>query len=238
MVLCQMCRRFTLVNLVHCCQLLMSFFGMSLSYVSRGLLCHLVLYVARHLICAVTLRKIRKGKGKCNFYVAKKPFFNLVGTHEAQRSPVELAADALDFMQHICPEEFEQNCNPKFIVNMDQTPILFTCHSKKTLEWKGMKSVNICTSTNDTKRATMAISECADDSKLPPMLLFRGSQCSWIAKEEFPNFPPGCKNYCQENAWMDERAMIEWVEIFSNLTLKWHQKMLFHCLCWIPPGAI
>ena len=59
----------------HCCQLLMSFFVVSLSYMNRGLLCHHVLYVARHLICAA--RKIRKGKGKCNFKVAEEPFFEV-----------------------------------------------------------------------------------------------------------------------------------------------------------------
>ena len=30
-------------------------------------------------------------------------------------------------------------------------------------------------------------------------------------KKEFPNFPPGCKYYFQENACIDERAIIEWV---------------------------
>ena len=58
-----------------------------------------------------------------------------MGTHETQRSPVEAAADALDFMQHSCPKDSEHNCNPKFIINMDQTPISFTCHSKK--HWNG-----------------------------------------------------------------------------------------------------
>ena len=57
-----------------------------------------------------------------------------MGTHETQRSPVESAADVLDFMQHICPKVSEQDCNPKFIVNIDHTPIFFTGHSKKTLE--------------------------------------------------------------------------------------------------------
>ena len=114
--------------------------------------------------------------------------------------PVESAAYALDFMQHICPKVSEQNRNPKFIINMDQTPIFFTCHSKKTLEWKGTKSVNIPTSTIDTKRATLAVSMCADGSKLTPMLIFKGTENDWIVKKEFPNFPPGCEYYCQEIA--------------------------------------
>ena len=134
-----------------------------------------------------------------------------MGSHETQRSPVESAADELDFMQHIHPKVSEQNHDTKFI-NMNQTPIFFTCYSKKTLEWKGTKSLNINTSMNVTNRATLTVSVCADGSKLPPMLIFKGTQNSQIAKNEFPNFPPGCKYYCQKIAWIDERVMIEWVE--------------------------
>ena len=123
-----------------------------------------------------------------------------IGTHETQIFPVESAADTLAFMQHIHPKISEQNHGPKFIINIDKTPIFFTCHSKKTLEWKGTKSVNIHTSTNDTKRVTLAVSVCVDGSKLPPMLIFKESQNCWIANNEFPNFPPSCKYYCQENA--------------------------------------
>ena len=97
-----------------------------------------------------------------------------MGTPEIQRSPVELAADAYDFMQHVGPKISEQNHDATFIINMDQTPIFFTCHPKKTLEWKRTKIVNIFTSTNDN-----------DGSKLPSMLIFKGNENGWIVKEEF-----------------------------------------------------
>ena len=54
--------RFILVDLVYCYQLLMSFVGMSLSYVSRGLLWHLILYVTRHLIFASTFGENQKAQ--------------------------------------------------------------------------------------------------------------------------------------------------------------------------------
>ena len=56
----------------------------------------------------------------------------------------------------------------------------------------------------------MAVSVCADGSKLPPMFIFKGTQNGWIAKKEFANFPPSCKYSCPENTWVDKRAMIEW----------------------------
>ncbi len=45
----------------------------------------------------------------------------------------------------------------RFILNMDQTPVFFSMTSKRTLEVIGVKTVHIRTSTNDTKRATVAV---------------------------------------------------------------------------------
>ena len=67
MVLCWICGRFIMVDLDHWCQLLTSIFDMSFSYMSKGLLWHLILYVERHLICNVTFGEIIKGKGECHF---------------------------------------------------------------------------------------------------------------------------------------------------------------------------
>ena len=71
--------------------------------------------------------------------------------------------------------------------------------------------MNIHNSTNDTKEP-LWLYLCADGSKLPLMLIFKGTQNGQIAKKEFPNISPGCKYYCQENEWMDERAIVEWVQ--------------------------
>ena len=53
---------------------------------------------------------------------------------------------------------------------------------------------------------------CADGTKLPPMLIFKGKQNGRIATEEFPMFPTGCEYFCQENAWIDGGAMLQWVK--------------------------
>jgi hypothetical protein len=39
---------------------------------------------------------------------------------------------------------------------MDQTPVYFFMSTKKTLEFVGKKTIHICTSTNNTRQATMA----------------------------------------------------------------------------------
>ena len=91
-------------------------------------------------------------------------------------------------LQHICPKVNEQNHNPKFIIDMDQNPIFIPSHSKKILEWKGIKSVNTCTSTDNTKRATLAVPVCADGKKLLLILIFKGTRKCQIVNKEIQIF--------------------------------------------------
>ena len=107
---------------------------------------------------------------------------------------------------------------------MDQTPVLLISHPKQNLTMRGVKKVTIHTSTQDTRQATHAVTMCADGTKLPPMLIFKGKQNGRIAAKEFPTFPTGCEYCCQKNAWMDESAMLEWVKKKTKTT---------HCMCWI-----
>ena len=54
--------------------------------------------------------------------------------------------------------------------------------------------------------ATLAVTVCADGMKVS-----KGKQISRIAAKECPMFSTGCEYFCQENAWMDENAMLECV---------------------------
>ena len=64
---------------------------------------------------------------------------------------------------------------------MDQTPVFFTSHSKQILEIRGVKTITIRTSTQDTIRATFAVTVCVDRTKVLPMLVFKGKQNGRIA---------------------------------------------------------
>ena len=52
----------------------------------------------------------------------------------------------------------------------------------------------------------------ASGKLLTPMLIFKGKPNGWIVKCEFPEYPEGCVYACQDNAWMDEQVMLQWVE--------------------------
>ena len=52
----------------------------------------------------------------------------------------------------------------------------------------------------------------ASGKMLTPMLIFKGKPNRRIVKHEFPEYPEGCVYACQDNAWMDEQVMLQWVE--------------------------
>ncbi len=88
-----------------------------------------------------------------------------MGTHETQRKPKDVATEALDYMNIMRSILEGPHRDRRFILNMDQTPVFFCMTRKKTLEVIGVKTVHIRTSTNDTKRATVAVTIAANGSK-------------------------------------------------------------------------
>ena len=135
-----------------------------------------------------------------------------MSTNESQRDPRETSAEALDFVRSVCPKLTQPCRHQDFIINMDQTPIPFTYNSTKTLEVVGRRTVHVRKSTNDTKRATFAMTVTASGKVLKPYLVFKGKPQGRIEKREFPTFPKEILYACQENAWMDERVMLLWVD--------------------------
>jgi hypothetical protein len=68
-----------------------------------------------------------------------------LGTNESQRSPAQVAAEALDYIQNVARPKVSQEGgrHADFILNMDQTPIPFTYNARKTLELVGRHTVHI-----------------------------------------------------------------------------------------------
>ena len=135
-----------------------------------------------------------------------------MGTHESQRAPDEVAEEATEYMTAARKLVLGGHRDRRFIMNMDQTPVYFSMAPKKTLAKKGEKTVHIRTSTSDTKRATVAVTICADGTVLPSVVIFKGKPGGRIEKTEFATFPPNHQYHCQAAAWMDESVMIAWVD--------------------------
>jgi len=135
-----------------------------------------------------------------------------MGPYTSQRSPAEVEGEASDFMRFMCVIVSGANCDRRFILNMDQTPVFFSMSSKKTYEVIGKKTIHIRTLTNDMKRVTVTVTIAADGTVLPSTLVFKGKPGGRIEKNEFKTHPNGHFYKCQENAWMDEEMMIAWVK--------------------------
>ncbi|MFM7225765.1 MAG: hypothetical protein ACKO1Y_10145 [Actinomycetota bacterium] len=135
-----------------------------------------------------------------------------MGTHETQRKPDDVAQDASEYMVLMRPFLEGPHRDRRFILNMDQTPVFFSMTSKRTLEVIGVKTVHIRVSPNDTKRATVAVTIASEGTVLPSMIVFKGKADGRIAWSELSTYPTTHHYQCQDNAWMDERVMITWVD--------------------------
>ena len=136
-----------------------------------------------------------------------------MGMHELQCKPEEVEGEAKDYMCLIHPFLIGNQCDPRFILNMDQMPVNFLMNAKRTLEIIGKKTIHILTSTNDTKRATVVVKIVGDGMVLPFVMVFKGKVNGCITKKEFATFPTSHHYHCQNAAWMDERVMLlAWVD--------------------------
>ena len=52
----------------------------------------------------------------------------------------------------------------------------------------------------------------ASGKVVKPLLIFKEKRGGRILTREFPTFSPQIVYACQDNAWMDEKAMLQWVE--------------------------
>ena len=135
-----------------------------------------------------------------------------MGTHVSQRAPAETESEARDFIMVTCPKVSDPCHHQDYVLNMDQTPIQFSFNQKSTLELIRQRTVHVHKSTSDTKRATCALTITASGKMLDPVMVFKGKPNGRIVTCEFPEFPDGILYTCQDNAWMDEKVMLQWVE--------------------------
>jgi hypothetical protein len=134
-------------------------------------------------------------------------------THKAQDHPSVAMNNAKLFVQSTRPFFQAPNRAQPFIINMDQTPVDLSDPPDKTLNQKGAKTINSRAPKCNMGRITAFLTVCADGTKLPPLLVFKGKPGGQIEREFVKeSYPPECKYIVQQNAWTDERVMLFWVE--------------------------
>jgi len=74
------------------------------------------------------------------------------------------------------------------------------------------KTINVRSSTGDTKHVMLAVAVDAGGHMLPPMLIFKGAAKGRIASREIGTFPDGGHYACQKKG-MDDEMMHKWIDL-------------------------
>jgi hypothetical protein len=112
-----------------------------------------------------------------------------MGTYMLQCPLAEVESKALDYMQFMHQIVLSNNCDRRYVFNMDQMPVYFLMNAKHTLELIRKQMVHICTSSDDMERVTIVVTIAADGMVLPSMLIFQGQPSGHIARMEFATYP-------------------------------------------------
>jgi hypothetical protein len=107
----------------------------------------------------------------------------------------------------ICP-----SLQPAFHPQHGSDAGLFFIEHKKDIGVVGKKTIHIRTSTNNTRRATVAVTITGISTVLPLTIIFKGKHDGRITQSEFATYPAGHHYCCQEATWMNEQVIVAWVE--------------------------
>jgi DDE superfamily endonuclease len=108
-----------------------------------------------------------------------------------------------------------------WIINMDQTTIYFAMHKDKLILHHGEKMVLFKIACNASMRVTITLSVTASGKQLEPYFVFKG-QPGGTVESEVSHFPIDGKYAMQQNAWFDERIMMDWIDRVLELYIKQH----------------
>ncbi len=135
-------------------------------------------------------------------------------THTAQEHPDVAKEKAKAFVVGTRPFFSQQNRHQAYILNMDQTPYNVKDAPSRTLAERGSRSVDGKTPKTSVGRISCFLTVCADGSKLPPLLVYKGKPGGSVEREFSQDDFPQEGIFCcvQENAWTDERVMLLWVK--------------------------
>jgi len=135
-----------------------------------------------------------------------------VATHTAQRPPDEVHKDAKLHLVLAVPKCVGPTCDPRFVLNMDQTNSKFGNLPGQTIDQRDARTINMRTGTGNSKRCTVALTVTASGEMLMPIVVYKGTRHGCIATREIRDHSQGMKYAMQPKAWFNEATMLDWVE--------------------------
>jgi len=132
-------------------------------------------------------------------------------THESEHNPAQVQAEAKEWICSIHHHVVGPFHYKQYIINWDQTPVFFAMNPKHTYEIIGTKTITLWINVELSTCVTLAMTITAAVMFLEPMIVFKGKLAGQI-QHEFTQYPAVCLYTCQDNAWMDEHVMNDWVQ--------------------------
>ena len=97
--------------------------------------------------------------------------------------------------------------NSKYFLNMDETAVYVNCVRNRTVHPKGEKTVSIIVGGLSSMRFTLSATITIDGSKLPLLVIFKGTPVGSVERSLSSKLPAGIMSCVQSKAWIDNRTM-------------------------------
>ncbi len=82
--------------------------------------------------------------------------------------------EALAYLEVQVPRVNDSCRHQDFILNMDQNPVYQAMDEGRTIDVVGTRTVNLCTSANDSQHITVTVTITVSGKQLKSMIVFKG----------------------------------------------------------------
>lgn len=148
----------------------------------------------------------KASRGWINRVMKRNGFSLRRRTSLAQKLPTDFADKLVEYQRYVISLRRKNNYLLGQIGNADETAVYFDMPQSTTIADKGSRSVIIKSTGNEKLRVTVMLAVLADGRKLPPFVILKRKG---LPKE---NLPAGIHFRCQENGWMSNELMLDWLQ--------------------------
>jgi len=166
----------------------------------------MIILEARKLAANMGVEDFKGTESWCFCFVKRNGLSLRTRTKISQKMPEEYEQKIMAFHQFIINARKQSLFELNQIGNMDEVPLTFDVPSNKSVDVKGTKTVTIKTTGHEKPHYTAVLACCADDTKLPPLLVFKRKT---LPKEKLPD---GIHVIVQHKGWIDEAGVKVWME--------------------------
>ena len=134
-------------------------------------------------------------------------------THLAQnRHHSQLKID--QWVQYINEQMRLYNIKPTHVANFDKTNLDFGMEPRRTLDYRGVRSVKVMT-TGSSQRCTAMLGCTLSGEYITSFIIFKGKRNGTVHRRELADpvgYAEKLEYSVQANGWMDTELMLEWVD--------------------------